>query len=247
MDALHGRGHEARETLIDRGHAEGFHAVDDAVLEGDLRLVPLGCRRAVESAHVAHAHPRQVGRAGEEHADLLVGEPHPAPYAGEDGLAGDRGQRHVEAVEGHPVDLSLPFVPAPEGRGVAESADVHIEPPFERRRDLPPRCVGKAFREVEAAARPCADAVAVRRDVVVESAAEGHGAAALDEEPPLAGLHGEAVAARRGLVHQLQLHVRGPAARRAGDHTPGFVDGSRRRGGQNRRKHRQRGQESFYD
>ena len=247
VDALHGRGNEACEPLVNRGHAEGLHAVDDAVLEGDLRLVPLGGRCAVEPAHVAHSHPRQVGGAGEEHADLLVGEPHPAPYAGEDGLAGDRCQRHVEAVEGHPVDLALPFVPAPERRGVAEGADVHVEPPFEGRRDLPPRCVGEALREVEAAARPCADAVAVRRNVVVETPAEGHGAAALDAEASLAGLHGEAVAARRRLVHEFQLHVCGPAARCAGDHAPGFVDGCRCRGGQSRRKHCQRRQEPFYD
>ena len=174
VDALQRFGHEAGEGVVDGRHAEFVHAVDDLVLEGD-GLVVEGLREvAVQLRHVTHAEPGQVGAAGHEVADLLVGHAHLLPYAGEDGLAADGRKGHVESVQGHPVQLALPVLPFPVGHGVAERADIHVVTVLERRNDQLQCLIVQLLRKSDVVDRPGGYAVVVGTHVVVEAAADGH-------------------------------------------------------------------------
>ena len=81
---------------------------------------------ATKLNHLSIPSPGEKGRPGEElihlgglQADL--GE-HPPP---DDLLAGE-GERQVDAVERHPVQLALPPAPAPPHRAVADRAHVLV-------------------------------------------------------------------------------------------------------------------------
>ena len=49
-------------------------------------------------------------------------------YLLENSLLAGEGEGQVDAVHGHPVDVTLPALPAPPHRGVADSAHVLIVP-----------------------------------------------------------------------------------------------------------------------
>ena len=207
------------------------------MLQGNLRLVPRLRGGAVQLAHVAHAHPRHVARTREIVVYLFVRKSQFAPYAGENGLAGDRGDRHVEPVEGHPVDLLLPLLPTPVGRRVAVGADVVVEPVAEGRHDPAARRVGKAVWQFDAAAAPRHRAVAVGGEIVVKTPADGHRTAARDIEDAFPDLMFEAVAPTRSQSGHMPEHdVRRHGADRADEHLAGAPDGIRAVGGTKRQK-----------
>ena len=105
-------------------HAQCALARQYELLQGCLALEPLLGQGSAPAVDVRHAVPGQVDGACEIAAHLLIGHaqtgPHVVPHAF---LAGD-GQRHVDTVEGHPVDEALPVFPLPEGHRVAEGAVV---------------------------------------------------------------------------------------------------------------------------
>ena len=82
---------------------------------------------------VAHPLPRSVGRSAEHLVDALLADAVLEPDFLHDRFLTLHGQGHIDAVESHPVDLLLPPFPIPVRRGVAEGADVVVEPEFMRR------------------------------------------------------------------------------------------------------------------
>ena len=60
-----------------------------------------------------------MGGAYEVVLYFFVGETEFLPYSGRYGFVGNEGERHVDAVKSHPVDLLLPAVPIPIGVCVA--------------------------------------------------------------------------------------------------------------------------------
>ena len=71
--------------------------------------------------------PGQVDGSGKVAAHLLVGHAHAGPHIVPHGFLPGDGEWHIDAVERHPVDESLPVVPVPKGHGVAIGAVVQKE------------------------------------------------------------------------------------------------------------------------
>ena len=115
------------ESRKHRRHAEFPFAAEDAFLQRGLAVDPALRERALPAVDIDHPLPRQVSGSREERADLFVGEAPLAPHLLPDGLLAGNGQRHVHAVERHPVDEPFPLFPRPPGHGVAESAVIQEE------------------------------------------------------------------------------------------------------------------------
>ena len=116
-------------------HVEFALTLGDAFLQFELPIKPRLGQGAEPSVNVYHPVPWQVGRAGEVGAYGLVVETHLVPHLIPDALLARDGEWQVDAVEGHPVDEVLPFVPFPPGHGVAVSAIVEKEAVFHPRLD----------------------------------------------------------------------------------------------------------------
>ena len=132
-------GHHAAESRQHGLHAQFAFAADDAPCQVFLTFVPgivldAGGRLpfvAAPSLQVVHTPPGGVGRTGDEGfgiglAVAVILHEECAPYA----LETYNLQRHVDAVEGHPVDFLLPSLPGPGGHGISEGAVVEIIPEF---------------------------------------------------------------------------------------------------------------------
>ena len=98
------------------------------MLQLHLFLVPPRAERPSEAPHVSHPEPGQEGRAGEMLVQILLAEAQPAPDSPPDLLLAVEGERQVDPVERHPVDVFLPVWPLPPHRAVAGSADVLVVP-----------------------------------------------------------------------------------------------------------------------
>ena len=115
----------------------------------------------------------------------------------------------IDAGESHPVDESLPFLPAVPDERVGVRADVHrVRPRYDP--GLLEACVRPAARRPRdlraAAARPADDAVAVLAQVEAEARGELVRAARRDRDLPARCLHAEprrVRARQRDLVHRL--------------------------------------------
>ena len=116
------------EGRKDRFHVKGALALEDLFLKLGLPVDPTLRERSLPTVEVAHPLPREMGGSYEERADLLVGEAVLAVHFLPDCLLACDGKRHIDAVEGHPVDESLPLLPFPPGHGIAEGAVVEEEP-----------------------------------------------------------------------------------------------------------------------
>ena len=116
--------------------------------------------------------------AGHKISYFLLCKPETSPYTGKNGLASNRRERHIDSVQRHPVEFPLPLLPAPIWHGVAESADIHILPVFERGRDNLQRSVGKSFGKLYVIDCPCEHSVMTGGHIVIESpACRGDGTA----------------------------------------------------------------------
>ena len=120
-------GHVSGEGGQHRRHVELALAGDDLLLQCLLSLQPRHRQRTAEAVEVGHAVPRQVRRTGEVAADLLVRHPELLPHFVPDGLLSGDGERHVDAVQRHPVDEPLPLRPFPPRHRVAVGAVVQEE------------------------------------------------------------------------------------------------------------------------
>ena len=111
----------------DGSHVQGTLAGHNLFLKRFLMLEP-GIRKiALPGVEVGHAVPGQMCRSGEIVPDLLFIEPQTGPHLEPYRLLTGDGQRHVDAVERHPVDEMLPFLPLPPGHGIAKGAIVQEE------------------------------------------------------------------------------------------------------------------------
>ena len=94
--------------------------------------VPALRLRAAPRRHVVHEEPPVVGSARDEGVHLVEGvaivtHQHFAPHA----FHARDSQRHVDAVQRHPVELLLPAFPAPEGHRVAVGAEIEVVAPVD--------------------------------------------------------------------------------------------------------------------
>ena len=137
--AVHLRGADAGENLLKvcgnmacEGWKHGRHVqlalpLEDLLLQLCLSVNPALRQRPLPAVDVYHALPRQMGRPGEVGAYLLVGHAILAPYFLPDRFLSCDGERHVDAVQSHPVDEAFPLFPFPPRHGVAEGAVVEEE------------------------------------------------------------------------------------------------------------------------
>ena len=104
---------EARRHVPGEGGEHGRHAERTFAGEDELlkRLVPVDERlrqRASPAVQVAHPEPVEKRRAAEKSFQLLVCEPEVAVDLLPNRVLSRKGQRHVDTVERHEVDLLLP-------------------------------------------------------------------------------------------------------------------------------------------
>ena len=174
--------HKAGEGRADGLHTQRAHTVEYLVLQSHLRVVPRPRQGPVYPAEVAHAHPREVSRSGEVGVHLGVAEAKTAEHARGDGLVGNQSQRHIYAVQRHPVYLTLPACPIPVGRGVSEGHHIHIIVMLERRGYRPRLGLRQLGGPVEAVAAPRRYAQPVAAHIVVKSTAGRHASRGTDAD-----------------------------------------------------------------
>ena len=114
----------AGEALQHRSHAQLALPGHDPPLQLLVAVDPVLAQRPAPSVEATHPAERQERRPGKELRHLGIAEPVAAPHRLPSGLLPGHRQRHVDSVQGHPVDHPLPARPVPEGHGVAERAVV---------------------------------------------------------------------------------------------------------------------------
>ena len=230
--------HEARESRHDRLHPQLPHPAEHRVLQRHRTLQPhLRHRRVGPLAQIAHPHPRQVRRADHPRQDFLLRQPQARQRAHQDGLVGDDGHRHIDAVERHPVDLPHPPRLVPIRRRVAEGNHVHVLVMQERRHhpDILRRREGRL--RIKTVPRPRADGRALPLRVHVKGLAERHRRTAAQRPAIPRDLIGRPPPLRRdGLQRQPLRHL---LPRETGDHRPRSLGGSLREPDARQRARRQ--------
>jgi hypothetical protein len=91
--------------------------------------------------------PREISRTGKIAVELGLGYAKALPNALPDCLLTLHGQRHVDAVQSHPVKLTFPPIPIPECGGVAIGTHVVVLDESVGRNYFSLRPVGKAYRK----------------------------------------------------------------------------------------------------
>ena len=119
--------HHASVARQNRFHAQFALAGQNFLREGLLALIP-PCRvLAAPALQIVHAPPSLETRSGDEGVGLVVGisqilrEEFLPHHVETNDL-----QRHVDAVERHPVDFLLPALPSPGRHGIREGAIVEV-------------------------------------------------------------------------------------------------------------------------
>ena len=105
-----------------RAHIECALASKDFLLEHHLPVEPLFGQGTAPSINIRHAMPRQIHRAGEITAHLLIGHSQSRPHIIPHTLLPRDGQRHIHPIERHPVDYAFPILPVEERHRVAKGA-----------------------------------------------------------------------------------------------------------------------------
>ena len=128
MELDEGLGDLASKCREHRKHAEAPHPRQDPVLETQLVFVPSRPQRPAPASEVAHPAPGQEGGAGEMGREVSRADPQLGPDTTPDLLLAGEGQREVDAIKRHPVNVSLPVRPLPPDEAVARGADILIIP-----------------------------------------------------------------------------------------------------------------------
>ena len=108
-------------------HVQLAFACQYFLLQFLLPVNPALWQRTTKTVEVGHAVPREVCGTAEIGAYFVVGHPHLAPYFLPHSLLPRKSQRHVHAVERHPINETLPLPPLPPHHGVAVGAVVEEE------------------------------------------------------------------------------------------------------------------------
>ena len=119
-------GHHAAIARQHGVHAQLPHAAEDLLLQLLLAGIPRLRQGTAPPLQVVHGPPGQEGGAGNEAAYLIVAIAQAQQHVAPDALLAHHGQRHVHAVEHHPVNFLLPARPVPEGHGIREGAVVEV-------------------------------------------------------------------------------------------------------------------------
>ncbi len=119
-------GHVAGKCGQHRLHAQLAHARQDLLLQHAFAIDPVLRQRCAIAFDIAHALPRRERRAGKILRQRVIADIELAPQRLPDRFLAFHRQRHVDAMQGHPVDLALPARPIPERRGVAVGAGIEI-------------------------------------------------------------------------------------------------------------------------
>ena len=109
-------------------HIELLHSRQNLFLEFLLTGIPREWQGSTPPFEVVHLPPGQERRTGDKLPDLLFRVAQFQEHIAPDALFTDDGQRQVDAVQRHPVDLLFPTRPIPEGHGIRESAVVEVVP-----------------------------------------------------------------------------------------------------------------------
>ena len=148
-------------------------------------------------------------RSGEVGADFVVGEAETGPYALPYGLLSRNGERHRNAVEGHPVDEPFPILPLPPWHRVSESAVIEEEPLLCASLDADffvdlRQHVGHFHR---IAGQPRNRGQAVVLEIVVQSDGNRVAVIAANDDLAVAGLQFEAVGPIYRVSHPLEAEL----------------------------------------
>ena len=121
--------HVASKSAQRGRHPKLSHARED--LDGQVATGghPAVRERPSKALHVAHAEPRQEGCARVEGLLLGKADVEALEDARPDPLLAEEGERQVDALHGHPVDVLLPVAPRHKREAVAIGANIHIVGP----------------------------------------------------------------------------------------------------------------------
>ena len=139
-----------------------------------MALLPARGKRSAPGVDIPRPEPHEIGRARKEAVHVLVAEAQlavdPVPY----GVLSGHGQRHVDAVQRHIVDLELPALPIPPGGRIIERAVVEIVPVLVRGH-LPNllRDGRHGIRKIHVRGIPAVVAVGVMLQIMVQGAGNG--------------------------------------------------------------------------
>ena len=189
----------ACEALQNRRHAQLALPGQNFFGEVLVPVDPALRQRPAPAVQAAHPLKRQIGRSGQKRADLLVTHAQaPADRPPHRLLAGHR-QRHVHAVQGHPVDQGFPLVPVVPGQRIAKAAVVQK---ITVSRPANPPHLGLDLRQrvghIGPAAVPRNVTMAIMLKVPVESHRHGDTVVAANHNPAVAALDLEDVPAGHG-------------------------------------------------
>jgi hypothetical protein len=196
-----GLGHVAAEGRQDRAHAKLAHPAQDPALQVPLLVDPGGGQGRTIALEIAHPLPGREGRAGEISRQVRLAQAGLAPKRPPDIFLALHGQRHVDPVDRHPVDLALPAPPAPPGRRVAKGAGVEVGAVRERALHPAGGCIGEARGQGDPVAFPAHVRGADLAQAGIGAAREGDGAVAADRElsgPAFGGIPGSGATRLKG-------------------------------------------------
>lgn len=142
--------------------------------------MPFQWQRSVDTAYVTHSHPREMCRTYKVIGNLPVGQSEFLPHTGRNSFICHQCQRHVNAVQGHPVNFLFPAFPVPVGHGVTESHHIEIIMMFERRYDDPFFHIRQFFRQFQTVSTPRGNTRPLRLHIFVETATSSNAATGID-------------------------------------------------------------------
>ena len=167
---------DARKARYDGGHAQLLHAAHDLFLQFHALVNECLWQGTVVFIHIAHALPGQEGRSCEERGKLFRGDAKVFVHLLPHNFLTNHGQRHVDAMQGHPVEFFFPIGKVPEGGAVTKGADIVILAEFIRRYSARNVVIGKGLGKFYGLVAPCILHVAGFVHVVVGTMRHGYGA-----------------------------------------------------------------------
>ena len=105
-----------------RSHPKRALPLQNPLLQIQLMRNIILRQRAQKPVKISHPVPRKVSRTGKICPDLILTHTKTLPHLHPDSLLTGNRQRHIDAIESHPVDEPLPVFPLPPQHSITESA-----------------------------------------------------------------------------------------------------------------------------
>ena len=182
-------GHHAAIAWQHGRHAEFAHTGEDILGKRFLPRVPPVFVRSAPAFEVVHQPPGLEARTGYESIDFRKGVAELFEHVFPHYVRANEGERHVDAVERHPVDFLLPAFPRPKGHGIRECAVVEVIAVVGRA-GVPLFCAGHGERsggEVGRESVPGEIDVGIMVEIPVDAGCNGRDAIALNAGLAVAG------------------------------------------------------------